>query len=1545
MGIGLASRCLIGFSILDSALLAVPLALLSLLAVAYGVRLLPGRLGRGMQAQIDAADQLRKTDPKEAQKTYDRIIQQLQELEAERPLQESARVALGRAYCGAALTAVEGKRTAEGMSLFKLARQCIALDGAEFVPTLAAAFIGSGDVSDDALRCYAAYLALPMDKADEPLAISVARLLEKELEVVKGLSREQLQRRVQWHKLLTRIPVAVPCLVVVEADPTRPVRQYALGAQTNFGRGETNSITVADNSVCRAHASIERRDDSYILVSHSTINGTRLRGTLIKEPTALQDGDEILCGLTALYFFSKPRQSTLLLGWPHYHLGVACFHQGLFDVAEEELTLADAQVPRKADTLWMLGLTAQARGSTPRALQYFEEAVALDPEHAQAHYAWGLALVRLWTRGLGAPASGSGPSLRQPDDVIIGVGARFHQDASAFHPALNQQVLGSARESLTHKQALRAGMHHLQAAVEAAPQDVECLYNLARAQAFVGDYVEAIKLLERAIEVEGDRIDCHLFLANLTRKTGDIPRSQKAVNAALVLDEESLPGNWMAGCNAFDIKEYEQAVACLERLRATELCRGKADFSGTAVFGYRLGRALFETGRYEPAAQALLPVGASARDAHFYSGRCQARLGRPQAAAAIYQQLLQNNAADAEVRFYLAATYANLAEYDKALQTVEPLEADSGWAARAACLAGKAFARTGRLDEASAKFEAALRLNRGGVELRLEAGRLAFLRGAYADAEQSFRIVLEEDDRNVLCRYWLAQSQLAQGKRDLARHHLVIVVLAGAEKTKDEEMRTLLANAHFSLGWLALQHDEGGGEALRCFTEARLLGGSQVHLAFHAAIANGKCGKHTEAVAELSALSLRNDLQPQQAQAVVLALGLASLRAALQHMQAESYHLAVPLLKQALVHLGKQHSESARVIDALAEAHYGVGLQSLCQGLQSGPFKPAPRTTSTVSARARSSAFEQLDNANQAFSCARDLSPRDPRFVFHAGFAQFLLGDFTGAVECFRAVEGDGMWTTVAREGVALALEMSQGISAAEAIWSESVRSVNGNWDAKHRCHLGYVGFLVRQDRMKDAAAILKCMLNDQQCKAHPAYQQYCKLAVAYFNLAGESRLAAEIVHEHLSGVAPDVAESFLGAMWAQQGKLAEALARLRRALKGRAVPPAAVRELFLAVSSALAAREVIEGRWREAQQILDLAVAEGGGLGKDGARLHSRVRTVVSLDRIGKKPPAELLKDYERVCQEEPNNVRLKRNLAILHHKAAITLEEQGSTTKADRHWKQATDYWRRMVDDDGFWSDYMQSYNENRHSRDRLKAQELDLVRHNLLTRVADVNAAFAVAYARSAATASSSTSSDGYDIKPPFTEVRRHARYATALLGTDDYRKTLAAMLMGLNAELRNHKNGLLQLLEIIHTDIMPDEDKVNDLHISFHTDHAVDAIWEEQISHFQRHMKKIAEMCSDTGDLKAMARNAASSDHHFLSRLARLTKTLISQVDGLNGQTELQKLVLYQMVLQTATLIAGLDYARRGAVQENVELVVPRLFEEVLRHVLQNRQRRS
>jgi FHA domain/Domain of unknown function (DUF1707) len=93
-------------------------------------------------------------------------------------------------------------------------------------------------------------------------------------------------------------------------DPGRPAPMvFPPGSGTSFtiGRTQDCDLRIADLSVSRRHAQLDRGDDGWLLSDLDSHNGTRVNGWLVREPVPVRPGDVLQFG-SAVFVIQGPEE-------------------------------------------------------------------------------------------------------------------------------------------------------------------------------------------------------------------------------------------------------------------------------------------------------------------------------------------------------------------------------------------------------------------------------------------------------------------------------------------------------------------------------------------------------------------------------------------------------------------------------------------------------------------------------------------------------------------------------------------------------------------------------------------------------------------------------------------------------------------------------------------------------------------------------------------------------------------------------------------------------------------------------------------------------------------------------------------------------------------------------------------------------------------------------------------------------------------------------------------------------------------------------------
>lgn len=83
-------------------------------------------------------------------------------------------------------------------------------------------------------------------------------------------------------------------------------KKIALAGKFRIGRGSQSDLALPDDAASRNHLTIEVSEAGCTLTDLASTNGTFLNGARILQPTALKDGDVVLCGQTEMLIAGPP---------------------------------------------------------------------------------------------------------------------------------------------------------------------------------------------------------------------------------------------------------------------------------------------------------------------------------------------------------------------------------------------------------------------------------------------------------------------------------------------------------------------------------------------------------------------------------------------------------------------------------------------------------------------------------------------------------------------------------------------------------------------------------------------------------------------------------------------------------------------------------------------------------------------------------------------------------------------------------------------------------------------------------------------------------------------------------------------------------------------------------------------------------------------------------------------------------------------------------------------------------------------------------------
>ncbi len=386
--------------------------------------------------------------------------------------------------------------------------------------------------------------------------------------------------------------------------------------------------------------------------------------------------------------------SLIRLGRVRLELGASGEARPLF---EQTLALD----PRSAAALDGLGRVAAAAGETARAVEYFERVLALQPKAASVHHALGLAYRRLGdleraedhlSRGGEAPVLFQDPYLSmvtemgRTADIYMVRGAqafsegRYGQSAGYYRKALEidptifdaRKALGFCLEKLGDVEGavdqLEEGLRQGTSGdpERDALERAELLRILGGLQVLQGQEPEAIETFRRSLELDPERLDPRLKLANALARRGSFEEAIDHYDYILGVDPDLSKVLVLRATARINLGQRQPALADFRqalvaapedpepRLRFAEALEHFGDAAGAAA----LRRDAARLAESDPQQQARI-----------LAGEADKLLRRGELAQALegYRQALSLDSGNIDARYQMATVLAHTGRYDDAL--------------------------------------------------------------------------------------------------------------------------------------------------------------------------------------------------------------------------------------------------------------------------------------------------------------------------------------------------------------------------------------------------------------------------------------------------------------------------------------------------------------------------------------------------------------------------------------------------------------------------------------------------------------------------------------------------------------------------------------------------------------------------------------------------------------------------------------------------------------------------------------------------------------
>lgn len=233
---------------------------------------------------------------------------------------------------------------------------------------------------------------------------------------------------------------------------------------------------------------------------------------------------------------------------------------GLAEEAEREVSRALERFPERAELYVAVGDLATAQSKYEHAIAQYDKALALDPDDIGIHFKKGVALRRARNfeaaqqefEGV-AKVDPEFPGLALEWGLLFEASGRAQEALASYESALAKAPedpdlmlrvgCGKANAGQTD-----AAVELLRKVLAMRPNSSETNHCLGRALLLGGgDVKEATRYLERAVLLDGNRAEHHLYVGWAANEARDPAKAEQALSRALELDQTLADAYWQRG--------------------------------------------------------------------------------------------------------------------------------------------------------------------------------------------------------------------------------------------------------------------------------------------------------------------------------------------------------------------------------------------------------------------------------------------------------------------------------------------------------------------------------------------------------------------------------------------------------------------------------------------------------------------------------------------------------------------------------------------------------------------------------------------------------------------------------------------------------------------------------------------------------------------------------------------------------------------------------------------------------------------------------------
>jgi tetratricopeptide (TPR) repeat protein len=232
---------------------------------------------------------------------------------------------------------------------------------------------------------------------------------------------------------------------------------------------------------------------------------------------------------------------------------------GDFDGAAQTLASAQKRLPDSPEIHLALGDVAMTQTRFEAALEEYKRALKLDNNDVEARFKSGSALRRLhsFDQALDvfdqvAKVDADFPGLALERGLLYEEWGRIDEALKEYEAALAKAP--NDLDLMLHVGCARVGAGNgtdaeqiLRKVINTSIKPAESSHCLGRALLLKGEVAEALRLLQRAVDLAPKRPEYHLYLAWAANEAGRIPQAEEEIRIALELDQGLADAYWQRG--------------------------------------------------------------------------------------------------------------------------------------------------------------------------------------------------------------------------------------------------------------------------------------------------------------------------------------------------------------------------------------------------------------------------------------------------------------------------------------------------------------------------------------------------------------------------------------------------------------------------------------------------------------------------------------------------------------------------------------------------------------------------------------------------------------------------------------------------------------------------------------------------------------------------------------------------------------------------------------------------------------------------------------